>query len=182
VTAYRQIVVDGSPVGFVGLDAIFADLQAEGLGPGDTELESRLIKRVSQDNYIPYTAQDHYAAALIHAYAAYLAREEDGDAADGPRYRPWRGMDREQVPWYPTVDEDLCDGCGVCLRMCNTGALVATKDGKVRVAEPFACIVGCNACANLCKPGAILFPPRAILETLQPTGQNSRTRVFGGGR
>lgn len=176
---HRQIFVDGSPVGMVGLDTVFAFLKDQGCRLGDADLGSRLLNHVEQDNYIPYGARDVYAGALTREYAAYLARDED-EGARAAEHRAWRGIPREQVPWYPTVDEDLCDGCGVCLRMCRTGALVAADGGKVKVGEPFACVVGCNACANLCRPGAILFPPRSILEYLQPMGHNSRARAYGG--
>ncbi len=165
--AYRQILVDGSPVGMQGLDDVFATLRAEGFEPGDAQLGAELVKRVGRDNYIPYSARELYAAALAREYAAFLAQQEGTQKQERQGYGTWRGYPREQIPWFPTVDEDLCDGCGICLRMCSTGALEATDNGKVRVVEPFACVVGCSSCANLCKPGAIVFPPRSMLDAYQ---------------
>lgn len=176
---HRRVLVDGSPVGMVGLDTILQDLKAEGYQPGDPALERELLTRVERENYIPFTARDTYGAALSREYAAYLAQGDQGAKSRSSKYRDWRGIPREEVPWYPTIDEDLCDGCGACLRMCRTGALVAAPDGKVSVAEPFACVVGCSACANLCKPHALLFPPRSVLDALQPSGRHARSRVFG---
>jgi ferredoxin len=169
MATYRQILVDGAPVGIQGLDAVFEALHAEGFTPGDDTLHAVLIRRVGRDTYIPYGAREAYAAALSREYAAYLANLNGGK--DGSRRRgakTWRGYPREQIPWFPTLDATLCDGCGVCLRLCSTGALAPSGDGKVRVAEPMACVVGCSSCAAICKPGAIIFPPRSMLEAYKP--------------
>lgn len=177
---HRQILVDGSPVGLVGLDQVFAELKAAGHQPGEAELGRILTAAVERDNYIPYGARERYTAALLQAYAAHVSGNGTAAASPDDGHGMWRGLPREQVPWYPTVDEDLCDGCGLCLRMCQKGALVAAPDGKARVGDPFACIVGCNACANLCKPGAILFPPRSILDTVVNNGHHTASRTYGG--
>lgn len=161
---YRQIMVDGSPVGLRGLDEAFAELHAGGRTPQDENLDAELLNRLGKDNYIPHTARELFGAALVREYAAFLARDQSGT----PRrngYGTWRDYPREQVPWYPTVNEDLCNGCGACLKLCRTGVLVPTADGKVQVADPYGCVVGCSSCANLCKPGAITFPARSILDT-----------------
>ncbi len=160
---YRQIVVDGSPVGLRGLDELFVDLQAQGRTPQDEGLGVEIVTQMSKDNYIPYDARELFAAAFVREYAAYLARGEMGSGRQRG-YGTWRGYPREQIPWYPTVNEDLCNGCGSCLKLCRTGVLGPTDGGKVRVADPFGCVVGCSSCANLCKPGAITFPARSILD------------------
>ncbi len=117
MTSYRQILVDGSPVGMQGLDAIFAALKKEDVTPQDEHLAQALIELVGQDNYIPYGARDTYAVALGREYTAFLARRGDDDVDRSRHRQNWRGIPREQIPWYPTVDEDLCNGCGVCIRI-----------------------------------------------------------------
>jgi NAD-dependent dihydropyrimidine dehydrogenase PreA subunit len=164
--SYRQIIVDGSPVGLRGLDELFADLSRQGRTPQEEGLGSEFVRRLGEDNYIPYGAQELYAAAFVREYAAFLARAEEGNGRRRGR-ATWRGYPREQIPWYPTVNEDLCNGCNACLKLCSVGALAPTDDGKVRVSDPFACVVGCSSCANLCKPGAIVFPARSILDAYQ---------------
>ena len=110
-------------------------------------------------------AESDPAAVFTREYAAYLARS-DGDGSSRQRgYGSWRGYAREQIPWYPTLIEDLCDGCGKCLKLCRTGALAATEDGIVHVVDLFACVVGCSSCATVCKPDAITFPARSVLDS-----------------
>jgi len=163
--SYRQVLVDGSPVGFEGLDEIMEALRAEGHKPGDAGLGAEIVARVRQQkNYIPASTQHLFAAALEREYAAYLARMESGVPARQRGYGMWRGYPRETIPWFPTVNEDLCNGCGICLKMCSTHCLAPTEDGKVWVADPFACVIGCSSCANICKPKAITFPPRSMLD------------------
>ncbi len=162
--SYRQILVDGSPVGLRGLDEAFAALRAAGCKPGDAGLGAEIVGQMRRENYIPDGARDLFAAAFEREYAAYLAQVESGGPARQRGYGLWRGYPREAIPWFPTVNEDLCSGCGVCLKLCSTHCLGPADGGKVRVADPFACVVGCSSCANVCKPKAITFPPRAMLE------------------
>ncbi|NBD36036.1 MAG: hypothetical protein GVY30_08545 [Chloroflexi bacterium] len=168
--SYRQIVIDGSPTGVQGLDEIFAQLYEAGRRPGEAELGAEIVGRAAEHNYIPPGAREVFAQALLAEYTTYVARRAKGEA-DGPvDYGTWRGYPRESIPWFPTVDLDLCDGCGVCLRLCSHHALApieagdGDEAGKVRVAEPFHCVVGCSSCANVCKPKAITFPPRSMLD------------------
>jgi NAD-dependent dihydropyrimidine dehydrogenase PreA subunit len=163
MSGYRQILVDGAPVGLRGLDEVFDALHAAGRKPGEEGLGLEIVKQVSRENYIPAGARELFAAAFEREYAAHLARLESG-AAPKRGYGMWRGYPRETIPWFPTVNEDLCNGCGVCLKLCSTHCLAPTEDGKVWVAEPLACVIGCSSCANVCKPKAITFPPRAMLD------------------
>jgi NAD-dependent dihydropyrimidine dehydrogenase PreA subunit len=75
-------------------------------------------------------------------------------------------MPREQVPWFPALDETLCDGCIKCLEFCSHHVYARREDGVVYVAEPYDCVVGCDECARLCKRRAITFPPRLSLMLL----------------
>lgn len=169
--SYRRIVVDGHPTGMQGLDEIFESLLGEGYRPGEKTtagvtgdgLGDELVRRAQEHNYIPPGAREAFAAALRAAYRTYVAaRSEGGPSARD--YGTWRGYPREQIPWFPTINDDLCDGCGLCLRLCSPKALQPTPDGKVEVEDPFRCIVGCSSCARVCRPKAITFPPRSMLK------------------
>jgi CDP-4-dehydro-6-deoxyglucose reductase len=166
--SYRQILVDGSPTGLRGLDEVFAALHAAGRKPGEAGLGADIVTQMSRDNYIPYGARDVFAAAFEREYAAYVAQMESGGPARKRGYGMWRGYPREAIPWFPTVNEDACNGCGICLKLCSTHCLIPTEEGKVRVGDPFACVIGCSSCANVCKPKAITFPPRSMLDAYKP--------------
>ena len=117
---------------------------------------------------LPVSAKDVFAAAFVREYAAYLVKRESSEPVGQRGYGSWRGYPREAIPWFPTVNEDVCDGCGVCLRLCSTHCLAPTEGDKVWVADPFACVIGCSSCANVCRLKAITFPPRSMLEMYRP--------------
>ncbi len=57
-----------------------------------------------------------------------------------------------------TIDEDLCDGCGVCIPSCHEGALKII-DGKARLVSDRLCD-GLGACLGHCPRGAIRIEHR----------------------
>ncbi len=57
-----------------------------------------------------------------------------------------------------TIDEDLCDGCGLCVPACQEGALQIV-DGKARLAAERLCD-GLGACLGHCPRGAIRIERR----------------------
>lgn len=76
-----------------------------------------------------------------------------------------KGHKREQIPWYPTVDEKKCAGCRKCFEFCKHGVYAWDNvRNKVSVLTPFECVVGCSTCAGLCPGKAIVFPPLSILK------------------
>ncbi len=80
------------------------------------------------------------------------------------RYGTWNGVDREQVPWYPSVDVSRCSGCRTCFEFCSHGVYSWDEEKSVpAVAEPFLCVVGCSSCAHQCPQEAIQFPPLTAL-------------------
>lgn len=166
--SYRLVFVDGSPTGLRGLDEVFEALHAAGHAPGDAGLGLVIVEQMERENYIPPGARDVFAAAFEREYAAFLAQLESGGPARKRSYGTWRGYPRESIPWFPTVNDDVCNGCGVCLRLCSTHCLMPTDTNKVRVADPFACVIGCSSCANVCRPKAITFPPRSMLDSYKP--------------
>lgn len=71
----------------------------------------------------------------------------------------WRGIAREQIPWYPTIDEAKCIGCRTCVDFCKNGVLEFDEaTGKASVRSPFNCVVECSTCGRLCPAEAISFP------------------------
>jgi len=56
------------------------------------------------------------------------------------------------------IDEDKCDGCGICIPTCAEGAL-RIIDGKARLVKDGFCD-GLGACLNECPQGAITLEER----------------------
>ena len=79
---------------------------------------------------------------------------------------PWfAGIDREEIAWYPTIKEDQCVKCGMCMN-CGKGVFEWSNEGKPVVAKPYSCVVGCTTCLNLCLGQAIRFQPLDDLRSL----------------
>jgi NAD-dependent dihydropyrimidine dehydrogenase PreA subunit len=68
----------------------------------------------------------------------------------------YEGFPREEIPWYPKIDQGVCTGCGACAEFCHKG--VYAKGDKVEVKNPFSCVVGCTGCLKQCPAEAISFP------------------------
>jgi NAD-dependent dihydropyrimidine dehydrogenase PreA subunit len=71
----------------------------------------------------------------------------------------WRGIPREDIPWFPSIDAVECIGCKACVDFCKNDVLEYDETiGKTTVKNPFNCVVECQTCARLCPVGAITFP------------------------
>ena len=52
---------------------------------------------------------------------------------------------QEKVPWYPSINEEKCDGCQACFQFCQNGLYRwDEKKHVVKVFQPFNCVVGCG--------------------------------------
>jgi len=77
------------------------------------------------------------------------------------------------------IDEELCNGCGVCVSGCHEGALQLI-DGKARMISDLYCD-GLGACIGECPVGAIEFEMReaepyneyAVMERISPKGEKT---------
>jgi NAD-dependent dihydropyrimidine dehydrogenase PreA subunit len=71
---------------------------------------------------------------------------------------------REKIPWFPTIDPDLCIGDQDCVEFCKNNVLAFDENTfKVLVVNPYNCVVGCSSCATICPQEAIHFPSQADL-------------------
>ncbi|MDA8430207.1 MAG: ferredoxin family protein [Geobacteraceae bacterium] len=71
----------------------------------------------------------------------------------------WRGIPREEIPWFPAIDTEKCTGCRECIDICKNGVLAFDESSrKSLVAQPYNCVVECRTCARLCPAEAISFP------------------------
>ncbi len=69
------------------------------------------------------------------------------------------GVPRAKIPWFPSINYDLCKGTKDCLAFCPSNVF-AWDEGRARtiVVGPFSCTVGCSNCARICPNHAITFP------------------------
>ncbi|MCX6645311.1 MAG: ferredoxin family protein [bacterium] len=75
--------------------------------------------------------------------------------------KPYIGIPREKIPWFPEVDAEKCIGCGECLETCPNGVFILNEESKtVEVSNPSNCVVLCDKCAGFCKVEAISFPDK----------------------
>jgi len=163
----RLILIEGKQIGIVGLDEVFEELTQAGYKPDESAKEP-LLTRLKVLNYIPSAKETTYASAFLNEYKSYCGSDQRRTRAGKKDLRTWQGVPREEIPWYPTIREELCNGCKVCVEFCSFRVYeYDKKTNKVRVANPFNCEVGCSICALKCKPKAIAFPPLAILETFR---------------
>ncbi|MFH1502785.1 MAG: hypothetical protein ABIG03_07030 [Candidatus Eisenbacteria bacterium] len=151
--------------------------QSMGLSLGDDEEARELLMRA----YRGCTVQ---VGEVVAALALELERSclelsvESADASPRPLSAmppgvgpTWRGVPRRDVPWYPTIDEGACEGCGACEDLCSFGVLERTRDAStVRVRRRYACVVGCVLCSSVCRSNAISFPGLSVLEGLSQSG------------
>lgn len=78
---------------------------------------------------------------------------------------------REDIPWYPTIKPDLCNGCGDCKVLCKPGVFevgppdpTGVQRPKLLVGHPYNCIVLCDRCVPICTSGAITLPKKKDFE------------------
>ena len=74
---------------------------------------------------------------------------------------------REKIPWFPTVDNDVCIGDQECFNFCKSNVFAWDEaEGRPMVANPYNCVLGCNACMQICPVEAIAFPSQEELRQM----------------
>jgi len=163
----KLINIEGKQIGIAGLDGVFEELYQAGRKP-DESLKDHLLSKLKPLNYIPTAKEEVYAAIFLEEYQKFCDLKEGRIKEKKKNLKSWQGIPREEIPWFPSIIEDLCDSCKVCLKFCSFGVYeYDEKTNKVKVVNPFYCEVGCSICALKCEPKAIVFPPLTVLETFR---------------
>jgi NAD-dependent dihydropyrimidine dehydrogenase PreA subunit len=151
-----SLKVGGLEVGVSGL----AEIVERGLlvmDSPDDEVREVLLKEMRARNYVPSSAQEEYMRALWAEFRkARQTRREQLEMS-------YKGIPREDIPWYPKVDEKKCSGCSSCVEFCTQS--VFSFDGRSHVIKPYNCIVGNSSCRSFCPEKAISFPTTNDLKT-----------------
>jgi ferredoxin len=64
-----------------------------------------------------------------------------------------------RAEWVAQVSADECNGCRLCMRQCQYGAIRYSSNNKKVVIDPMACY-GCGVCRAVCNKDAITLSPR----------------------
>jgi NAD-dependent dihydropyrimidine dehydrogenase PreA subunit len=164
----KMILVGKDLIGLVALDEVFEKLYQMGKKPGDL-LKEELLSEVKKHNYIPPKTDKEYDKALLREYRIFYEKKEKGEKVEKKEVEEtYQGEPRENIPWFPTVHEEKCNGCKECYDMCPTHVFIWDEEtDKPKLAYPLRCVVGCSGCAEICKLKAISFPPRSIINDIQ---------------
>ena len=77
------------------------------------------------------------------------------------------GVQRDKIPWYPTIDYAKCTFCMECDLFCPHHVFERRESHPcLVVAGPNNCVVFCRACAKTCGPDAISFPEKPAIIAL----------------
>jgi NAD-dependent dihydropyrimidine dehydrogenase PreA subunit len=80
--------------------------------------------------------------------------------------KDYLGIPRMMIPWYPTIDRELCTDCELCINACKHGTYAYGENpDQVIVANPYHCEVFCESCRFQCPVDAISFPERKAFKT-----------------
>ena len=75
--------------------------------------------------------------------------------------KDYLGIPRKLIPWFPSIDENKCNGCKICMNYDKHQVFAYDESKKkVYVANPYSCEVYCQGCQFQCPKDAISFPDK----------------------
>jgi hypothetical protein len=70
-----QLKIGNLQVGIIGLKEAMVELASSLTDPSDEEIAGKLIRQLSQKNYIPQKAKEDYGRALVREFHKHLGRD-----------------------------------------------------------------------------------------------------------
>lgn len=145
----KRLVVGGQEVGIAGFDSIMAK-GLEHIDGSDEEQRRAILDELKASNYVPEAVEKEYLRAVWEEFREIRAKRL------GHIEEKHKGIPREEIHWFPSIDDNKCTSCGACAKFCKRG--VYTLDDKPHVTNPYRCVVSCTGCQKTCPDGAISFP------------------------
>ncbi len=147
--------IGGDMVGIAGMGEIM-EQALQHLDEPEEGIQQVLLDELKARNYVPRSQEKEYLKAIWKEFRDCAARRKE-DIAE-----TYQGIPREEIPWFPKVEESRCEGCSSCVEFC-TQNVFAFQDGKSKVVRPYNCVVGMSSCRGFCPDRAISFPSRPQL-------------------
>jgi NAD-dependent dihydropyrimidine dehydrogenase PreA subunit len=147
--------VGGQEVGISGL-AVVIEKGLEHMDASDDDQKTVLLAELRAHNYVPSSVEDEYLKALWIEYKKFRHQRRE------EREESFKGIPRDEIPWFPKVDHSKCSGCTSCIEFCAQGVFYFAE-GRSHVVRPYGCIVGRSSCRSFCPEQAISFPTQAEL-------------------
>ncbi len=64
-----------------------------------------------------------------------------------------------EVTYIVYLDEELCDGCRLCLPVCKFKGMISIPGERMPMVDPWSC-TGCGTCVTTCPQGALTLRPK----------------------
>lgn len=145
----KRVKIGGQEIGIAGFDEIIAK-GMEHIKGTDQEQRAALLKELKVHNYVPDSVEKQYHDAVWAEFKQLRAKQL------GQLEERYHGIPREEIQWFPRLDPEKCNACGVCVKFCQRG--VYAMDDIPHVTNPYRCVVSCTGCGGKCPEGAISFP------------------------
>jgi len=87
--------------------------------------------------------------------------------------KEYLGIPRQEIPWFPEVDDEKCISCFKCVDFCKLKVYGEKKDydgsdsEPAKVKNPYNCVVGCIGCQSICPEDAIDFPSTKVIDDVR---------------
>ena len=145
----KMLTIGGQQVGIAGFDSIMAK-GLEHANGSDEDQRRAILEELKANNYVPESVEAEYLQAVWDEFRQVRGKHL------GQIEEKYQGVPREEIHWFPSVDDNKCTACGKCAKFCKRG--VYTFDTKPHITNPYRCVVSCTGCQKTCPDGAITFP------------------------
>ncbi|HUT81076.1 MAG TPA: ferredoxin family protein [Candidatus Bathyarchaeia archaeon] len=97
-----------------------------------------------------------------------MTKEYDSNTAT------FMGVQRKEIPWWPTIDYEKCNFCMECDKFCPHKVFEKheNQEKKLVIVNPYNCVVFCRACSKICEPDALNFPDKKEITALIKNKRN----------